>query len=416
MEFKKTLKMFSFFAAFVFSFAASLAASGYHLGVQDARANGFANAFAAVADNAAAAWYNPAATVFLDGNNVIGMGVVAADLHIKHENTAEHGGGTDRTKPKTAYLPAAYAVSKINENMAVSIGVNAPFGISSTWENDAKTADTAIKSEQKDINYNVNLAYKFSEKLSAAIGIDYGQMTARLTSSTLEVIADKTPRGGFGWNTAILYRPADRWSLSASYRSSVKATLTGTVESRYPPVYQFFGNVEADLEMPDLASIGAAYRANDKWLFSLQGDYVNWTTYDKLVFKDRDSGNVLLIAGVKPMIQHKGFGPAYAVRMGTEYSANSSWKLRAGLAYDTNPVYSKYFETRVPDSDRIEAAIGATYQAGNFSIDISYCRVQFLPRTVKDSHASGTAVVDAHIDGTYKTYADMPAISFGYKF
>lgn len=415
MNIMKNLKLISFLSALFFSFAVNASASGYYLGVQDARANGFANSFGAVADNAAAAWYNPAATVFLDGNNVIGMGVVAADLHIKHESTAEHGGGTDRTKPKTAYLPAAYAVSKINENIAVSIGVNAPFGISSTWENDAKTVGTAIKSEQKDINYNVNLAYKFSEKLSAAVGIDYGQMTARLTSSTLEVIADKTPRSGFGWNTAVMYRPADRWSLSASYRSSVKATLTGTVESRYP-TYQFFGNVEADLEMPDLASIGTAYRANEKWLFSLQGDYVNWTTYDKLVFKDRDSGNVLLIAGVKPMIQHKGFGPAYAVRIGTEYSANSSWKLRAGLAYDTNPVYSKYFETRVPDSDRIEAAIGTTYQAGNFSIDISYCRVQFLPRTVKDSHASGTAVVDAYIDGTYKTYADMPAVSFGYKF
>lgn len=385
-------------------------ASGFYLGSQDARANGMVNAFAAVADNAAATWYNPAATVYLDGNTNISLGSAFATIKIKHQNT--NGTPEDETKDKLNLLPNFYAVQKVSENMALSLGVNAPFGVVSNWEDNANTKNVALKSEVKDINYNLNLAYRFSEKFSASAGLNYGQMTATLTSATTEIDADKS-KDGYGWNVGLMYKPSDTLSFGATYRSSVKATLYG---GRFKvAAYAVDLPVEAELEVPDLATVGAAWKANEKWLFSLQGDYANWTTYDELKFINSDTGNVIDL-GAGPVIQRKGFGPAYSVRFGTQYTMNSKWKLRGGLAYDTNPVYSKYFETRVPDSDRIEIGIGATYQFNDsFTMDISYLRAQFLKRNMKGSHATGTAA-DATIDGTYRTNANLPAISFAYKF
>ena len=375
-------------------------ASGFYLGSQDARANGMANAFASVADNAAATWYNPAATVYLDGNTNISLGSAFATIKIKHQNT--NGAPEDETQDKLNLLPNFYAVQKISDNMALSLGVNAPFGVISNWEDNANTKNVALKSDLKDINYNLNLAYRFSEKFSAAAGINYGQMSATLTSATVEIDGDKS-KDGYGWNVGLMYKPSDALSFGATYRSSVRATIYGGKFKSGP----LNNDVEADLEVPDLATIGAAWKASEQWMFSLQGDYTNWTTYDSLIFK---------VKGYQDVKQRKGFGPAYAVRFGTQYTMNSKWKFRGGIAYDDNPVYSKYFETRVPDNDKIELAIGATYQLNDsFTIDLSYLRAQYLKRNVKGSHATGTAA-DATIDGMYRTNANLPSISLAYKF
>ena len=199
-------------------------ASGFYLGSQDARANGMVNAFAAVADNAAATWYNPAATVYLDGNTNIALGSAFATIKIKHQNT--NGTPEDETKDKLNLLPNFYAVQKVSDNMALSLGVNAPFGVISNWEDNANTKNVALKSEVKDINYNLNLAYRFSEKFSASAGLNYGQMTATLTSAAAEIDADKS-KDGYGWNVGLMYKPSDTLSFGATYRSSVKATLYG---------------------------------------------------------------------------------------------------------------------------------------------------------------------------------------------
>lgn len=381
-------------------------AAGFGIGAQDARSNAMTNAFAAVADNASAAWYNPSATVFLEGKNNVSVGSMFVNAKLKHTNTAVNGGVTDETKDIINVLPHLYAVHKLNDNQALSLSVNVPFGLSSHWKEDAQTAGVALESEVQDINFNVNYAYKFSDKFSAALGLNYGSFAAKLTNSFSDIDADKGD--GYGWNAALTYKPVEDWTFATTYRSRMTATLHGGKFKTKPAGASF--PVEADLTVPDMFTAAASWRMNDKWLFSLQGDYTNWTTYDKLVFK-------LSGAPFPNPKQVKGFKQGYAARVGTKYILNDKWKISGGLTYDANPVPTKYFETRVPDSDRIEVGIGATYEVnGSFAVDFSYCRVQFLTRDVKGSHATGNAFIDATIDGTYRSYADMPAVTLSYKF
>ena len=370
-------------------------ASGFGIAAQDAAAGGMANAFTAVADNASATWYNPAATVFLEGgNNHYSLGAAFTFAHFRHTNSA---GVTDKTADEVPVIPSAYAVRKLNDKMALSLGVNAPFGFANKWHDSATTANIATKSEVQDINFNLNFAYAFSEKLSAALGYDYGYMSATLDSTTAQLDATKS-KYGHGFNVGLMYKPTEEWSFGATYRSRIKATLYGGKFKAGP----YSWDLEADLTVPDMATLGAAWKINSKWLLSLQGDYTNWTTYDNLVF---------IRKGASSIEQRKGFGPAYAVRLGTRYAMNSKWTFRGGLLYDTNPVKASLLETRVPDSDRIGISIGATYNVSdNMTIDLSYVREQFLERTVRGN------VHNDSLNGEYRTYVNMPAIGLGYKF
>ena len=379
--------------------ASQAGASGFNIGSQDAGAGAMANAYTAVADNASATWYNPAATVFLEGgDNHYGIGAAFAFAHFRHTNTA---GITDNTADEVPMIPAAYAVRKLNDKMALSLGVNAPFGFANKWHDSAATAAIATKSEVQDINFNLNFAYAFSEKFSAAIGYDYGYMSATLDSTMAQLDATKS-EGGHGFNIALMYKPTTDWSFGAAYRSRISATLYGG--RMKVPAMSLDRPLEAELTVPDMVTIGAAWKMNEKWLLSLQGDYTNWATYDRLNFVDRETGNLL-------STQYKGFGPAYALRFGTKYAMNNKWTLRGGMLYDTNPVKASLLETRVPDSNRIGLSLGVTYNVSeNMTIDLSYTREQFLERTVTGNKNN---VV---LDGEYRTYLNMPAISLGYKF
>ena len=70
--------------------ASSVNAAGFRLSEQDAKANGMGNSFVAVADNASAVWYNPAAMTDLEKTN-LSLGTVMVYPTMKHDFT----GGSD---------------------------------------------------------------------------------------------------------------------------------------------------------------------------------------------------------------------------------------------------------------------------------------------------------------------------------
>ena len=90
--------------------ASGVNAAGFRLSEQDAKANGMGNSFVAVADNASAVWYNPAAMTDLEKTN-LSVGSVMVAPAMKHEYT----GGSDEIKNTLHIPPYLYATHKLNE-------------------------------------------------------------------------------------------------------------------------------------------------------------------------------------------------------------------------------------------------------------------------------------------------------------
>ncbi len=445
--------------------ASSVNAAGFRLSEQDAKANGMGNSFVAVADNASAVWYNPAAMTDLEKTNV-SLGSVMVYPTMKHDRTT---GGSDSIEKTLHVPPYLYATHQLNEKWALGFGFNAPFGLSTEWDkNTAATKYIATLSDIKAFNYNLNGAYKVNDKLSFAVGVDYVNLDATLNKMVsptkpgweLELEGDGD---GWGYNAAAMYKLNEKWNFGASYRSQIKIDVDGTAKVTaagisndastkltLPDTFQIgaaykfnekwnFGasyrspiKIDVDgtakvtaagisndastkLTLPDTFQIGAAYKFNEKWLASVTADYTDWATYHVLAIK---SNTIKALTGTDTSYDIKDWKSVWAFRAGTEYKYSDAWKFRGGVFYDYNPVREKHFETRVPDSDRLAFSVGAGWNKGNLVVDVSYTYLMFSERTVSGSYAGYTAsnALTTALDGKYKSTAHLPALSVGYKF
>lgn len=67
---------------------------------------------------------------------------------------------------------------------------------------------------------------------------------------------------------------------------------------------------------------------------------------------------------------------------------------------DENPVKEKYFETRIPESDRIAFSTGFEYIKDNITTVFSYTYLIFRERKITDSLQDGPSDV---VNGDYKS-------------
>ena len=388
--------------AVLMGLAGSVNAAGFRLAEQDAKATGMGNSFVAVADNASAVWYNPAAITDLEGTNV-SLGTVMVMPSMEHKN--EVGATTtDKIKSTTHIPPHFYATRKLNDKVSLGLGVNAPFGLSTEWEKTSNTRFVATKSEITAVNANLNGAYQLNDKLSFAAGLSYVSVDATLNSmvgATTEAKL-KGDGTGVGYNTAVMYKANDKLKFGFNYRSQVNVKLEGdmTTTSVTP--------VKTELTLPDMLQIGVSHQCTDKWLFSVEADYTNWTTYRNVIIKRKSDGVTL-----SNSLKH--WQSVWAFRLGSEYKHSDSLKFRFGTFYDNNPVQEKYFETRVPDTDRVAFSLGAGWNKGNLTVDASYMYLMFVEREIDDS-LQDTAGIANSLNGKYNSAAHLPAITVGYKF
>jgi len=403
--------------AVLMGLAGSVNAAGFRLSEQDARANGMGNAAVAVSDNPSAVWYNPAAITGLEGTN-LSLGSVMVLPQMEHTNT---DGSKDRIEQTVHLPPHFFATRKLNEKFSIGLGVLAPFGLSTEWDkNTALTRRVATDSEIQAIYSNLNGAYKVNENLSVAAGASFVRLDATMNKIVQTVTPARTVEQklegdgtGTGYNVAAMYK-WNKYKFGASYHSKVEIDVDGKIDlplNIASSVNATDRDAQTKITLPDTFQIGVAHQCTDSWLFTAEADYTNWTTYRRLIIDYTTDNNT-----AKQSIDNKNWKSTWAFRLGGEHKVNENWKLRLGAFYDVNPVKEDYFETRVPDSDRVAVSFGAGYAKGNITVDASYLYLRFMKRTIDNSIQDDATVAPTAINGKYSSVARLPAITVGYKF
>lgn len=364
----------------------SVHASGFALPDQSSSAMGMASAFVGQADDVSAAWYNPAGLTKLDGTWV-SAGITAISPSFKHETLY----GITESIASDIHLPfQLYGSTKVNDRLALGLSINNPFGLSTDWAATSTTAAVATFSSVKTLNVNPSLAYKVTDKLSLAVGIDYLWLEATLNSTQLTLTGDGD---GWGANAALLYAITDKLNLGINYRRKIRVEIDGKA----------YGSLSATtgITLPDELKLGVSIKATDALTLNIEADQTNWSTYNQVE---------LTALGV---IDYKEWQDTWCYRIGGQYRLSDIWKLRAGILYDTNPVREEYFDTRVPDSDREGVTLGVGYTAGKMTIDAAYMYLHFKSRTINDSLKDGSYAV---LDGTYRATANIASVTLSYTF
>lgn len=401
------------FIGFLF-LAQEFEAQGFQVNFQGQKQQGMGGAGNALPLDAASVFFNPGSVSFLKENSVnIGFTPTFANTLFEDANTTSIG----RTNSPMGTPFSVYAVYRKNEESKFfyGVGVYTPFGSTIQYE-DAWTGRFALtKLQLKSIFIQPTVSYKLNDKIGIGAGFVYTIGNVNLQKDIPVQDADGTyghaeldgKASGFGYNVGLFVQATEKLNIGLSYRSKVnmevaEGTATFTVPSSLTANFPN-GTFSSALPLPQVATLGLAYKLNDKLAFALDVNYVGWKAYDTLAFDYAQ--NTASLIDTKSARNYKN---TLAFRFGANYALTEKFDARLGLAYGLTPVQNGYVTPETPDANRINYTAGLGYKIGDhFELDAS---VFFTHLKRTDTN------LETNLSGTFTTNVLAPGLAIIYKF
>jgi long-chain fatty acid transport protein len=413
-------------------------AAGFHLLEQNA--SGIGNAYAgsaALADNASTIFFNPAGMTYLPGVN-ISAGASAIKPSFKFSDSGSTGPGGPIGPPlgsntggdagSIGVVPNAYLTWQLSPAWHAGVGIGAPFGLATEYDDDWIGRYHSTEFSIESINVNPSIAFKVNDRLSLGAGVNWMHLKADYRRNSAIIVGPPLAPGpaylgdvnakvkmsgdGWGWNLGLIYQATPDTRIGLSYRSvtRIKADGTTTLSNIPPPTQSMLpGNVDArtTVKLPDMAILSLTHNLNERW--QLLAD-LSWTGWSSIPALEIDNGNPSL----NDTLELK-FRDAWRVALGANYKHNDQWTFKGGVAYDQSPVRNAtYRPTSLPDNDRIWISVGAQYTMNDqTSIDIGYARL-FVKST--SIHNDTEAAKKGVVQGDYKSNANVLGIQVSHRF
>ena len=154
-------------------------------------ASGLGNAFAsgaAFTDDASAMWWNPAAlSQFPKMQAVAAMHIITPSIKFRNDASRpalnQPLGGDGGDAGGYNFVPNMYLSVPINAQWTFGLGINAPFGLTTEYDDGWLGRYQSLKSQIQTINVNPALAWKATPTLSLGFGVNYQYLKATLTNN-----------------------------------------------------------------------------------------------------------------------------------------------------------------------------------------------------------------------------------------
>ncbi|PLC48389.1 fatty acid transporter [Pollutimonas subterranea] len=404
--------------------AANVHAAGFQ--IMEQNASGLGNAYAgsgAIAENASTIYYNPAGMTRLPGVNV-SAGITAIRPSFKFENdgsrvpgaTGSNGGDAG----SWAAVPNAYISWELTPRWYLGLGIGAPFGLMTEYDDDNWTGRYHSKKfDIKTINVNPSIAYKVNDRLSLGAGVNWMHLDAEFSRAVPAIgpvgyMGDldatvKLKGDGWGWNLGAQYQVTPETRIGLSYRSKVKIDPDGTTKlsnHNVPaPIPARSVNAATSVELPDSAILSVVHDLNSQW--QLLAD-VSWTGWSSIQSLDIDNGAL----GQDSLDLR--FRDTWRIALGVNYKLDQQWTLKGGVAWDQSPIDSDtYRPTSLPDNNRYWVSVGAQYNFNDrTTVDVGYTHL-FLKST---SINNDTDATKGTVRGNYKSNANLIGVQVSHRF
>jgi long-chain fatty acid transport protein len=404
-------------AALTLLFSAGNAhAAGYQL--NEFSAANLGRAFAGVGvvgDDYSAAAYNPAGMTLVKRSG-IQTGLTMTEVVSKVKSSTGKKTDMDFMIP----LPSMFGQYNVNDKLFLGGGVYVPFGLATRYRNDSFVAEQGSgvrRSELEVVDTNFSGAYKFDNGLSVGSSFIVRYIEGKLTSNVIKYgynlgYSDFRVKG---WSTTAnfgaMYEFDKDTRIGLSYRLKSTQRTTGkhylTVKNEYAAMASQLGfgtfnryDSVSEPELPASWILSGYHKFAEKWGTSFTVKYTQWHRFYTFPAYS-DLGNLDVDYRWKD---------AWSFALGQDYYLNSNWTLRAGISWDESPVPSQSFRTnRIPDTDRLWTTVGVSYATGNHQFDLGYAHLFMMHGRVKN-----TTYDD--VDAKYRSYSNMYALQYQYKF
>lgn len=391
------------------AFSSAAHAAGFMLTEQSAA--GLGRAYAGIGvdgTDISGVFYNPA-TMTLHPGTQIQAGFVAIGLDLDFEGSATNQltqqtyDVNENGRANTQPIPFGYISHQINEDVWLGLAMTVPFGMGTEFDDNWAHSDRGISAQVLTFDFNPNVAWKLSDKLSLGAGISIQYAAADLkkrkdvsgaafgadgiASIDGEVDADSW---AWGFNVGLMWSPLENLRFGLSYRSKINhhadgdmdidnARLNGLssvpVEGVMTPVSELLPagllgthDAKASLSTPAWAMATAAWDVND--LLSLYATFrwTDWSSFKELNIDAGSFNGLSLGDSIKNEWQD-----TYLFSVGADLRFTNWWTFRAGVGYETSPVDDPEYRTAIiPDADRWWFAIGSSFDvAKDMQLDVS---------------------------------------------
>ena len=252
-----------------------------------------------------------------------------------------------------AVVPASYNSYQVNEMLWLGLSTGSAFG--SITKPDPIWAGQVYGRSSRVISLGATpiLGVKLNEYVSIAAGPTIQYLKVRLNSAL--GVAPTAPTAilegdniGVGYTAGVTVTPMQGTTLGVGYRSSVQHDLEGTF--RTGPLVR---TAKVSLNLPEQLTVGITQQITPDFKLSGGFEWMNWSRL-----------NIPAVVGITgaPMtgvpLRYKD---GYMYSIGGEYQLTSQWALRAGVAFEKSPIDNSNRTVRLPDTDRIYASFGASY-------------------------------------------------------
>ncbi|RZK43102.1 MAG: long-chain fatty acid transporter permease [Hymenobacter sp.] len=402
----------------------SALASGFQVGLSGQKNVGMGGTGTGLYLDQAAQFYNPGAFAFVQGNSIQG----GLNLAVPRISFRGEGGGPQQTLQNKNVFPFnGYAGFGVTDKFRVGIGVYTPFGSELHYAQGWTGRYTLTDINLRSVFGQLTASYAISPKFGIGAGLvvlAYGDVDLQrdlpLQSQNGSVAhAQLTGKADHkvGYNVGIMYKPSDKLSIGASYRSRVDARISGgsvalsNIPASTAANFTATG-FSATLPLPDVYSLGVGIRPNDKLTIAVDANLVGWSRYQSLDFTY--TGGVLGGNASSSSIRH--YQDAVALRLGGQYKLTTGLTVRAGGFYDFACVRDGYVTPETPDANRVGLTAGFTYEFGQrFGIDGSFLFEDFQQRSQSQTQLMEQNTTD-RVAGTYKTTISVPGVGVYFKF
>lgn len=341
--------------------------------------------------------------------------------------TGGNGGDGGTTKP----VPAAYYIRPINEQLALGVGLSAPFGFQTEYDDRWVGRYQGVKTKLESPALTFAASWKLNDELSLGASfiaqrtsatlvqdIDFGAILAKPTGGALlpqEADGQGGLKGddwGYGFGLGALWKPTANDRFGINFHSQIDHTLSGDgtflVPSNLVPLLGgAFVNTKgrADLNTPWFVNLGWWHTFNEQFSFGVNASYTHWSSFKNLT---------IVYDNPKQPNSYEDFSykSTWFTSIGGDYKLDDHWTLRGGLAYDETPTRDATRDPKVPDNSRFWVSIGAGYKySDNLRIDASFTHL-----FVDDAKINDVSPFLSTLNGAFSVKGNVFSVGAQYTF
>ena len=409
------LLLFGTTAGLIMTASGTAEAAGFYLQEQSVRGWGRANSGEVADQGPASLWWNPAAIAGItEKEAAFGATAIFPRGRVGDAGTlidrpgappAPVGGISELRDPIVRGVAPHNAFAlPLGDRVAIGLAVTAPFSFTSDYDPSGWQRYSAIRSRLLTLDFQPSLAVKATDWLSvgAALNIQYSDAWL---SNALPNLTPGSPDGrlrltgsgwDLGWSAGVQLRPAERVTFGIAYKSAVEHKLEGPVEITGLAGPLAARNVRAKtvarFTTPWQLTMGARLGVTKSLTLNAQAVHFGWSKFDRIEI-DAPISNAIV----------QNYKDTWSVALGFDQTLGERLTVRAGIQIDPTPTRDAGRDPRVPDADRVDYNVGATFRmSGRISLDAAagYTDLEDSPISRDERFYAGTAAqTDVLTDG-----------------